>query len=415
MTTDEQNKWLAEQSYWVDSQKEGVNYRPEEGKQYPYNPDNPSLGQFQVVAVEDNTDNGMQAMAVAPVVNGVVDYNNITIAYAGTNPDDKKDLYVDLNQVMLYQQDYDMNASPYEVTQGQVQTALEFANKIKTDPRFKGAHISYTGHSLGGFLACYAGVVNQSPVTAFNAPQIYASFLTKEQKEWLKQNRHLFINYRNADDHIGNFGGDPLGISRYITTTAPQKGFFKDLVSHHHGLSTWKFDEKTGLVVDEDGNTVRGQARFYQDFTLSQLRQIKLRYDDYRRAGALSGVAKIYLDSIQALNVAEGFDLAAQVGSDEISRYCDQATQAVEEKWRTIDWYGFQELSSVEVQSIFAAEGVTYDRIVGNTNRYFDKRRTKAKAISDKFATLSSDINELVQKKIEQDNELAMEFQRWSV
>ncbi|WP_193433847.1 hypothetical protein [Streptococcus suis] len=42
-------------------------------------------GKFQVLAVEDNTANGMQAIAVAPVVNGLVDYDNITIAYAGTN------------------------------------------------------------------------------------------------------------------------------------------------------------------------------------------------------------------------------------------------------------------------------------------------------------------------------------------
>ncbi|MGT2772418.1 hypothetical protein [Streptococcus marimammalium] len=48
--------------------------------------------QYQVIAVQDNNndvdpsnDNGMQAMAVAPVENGEVDTTQIVIAYAGTN------------------------------------------------------------------------------------------------------------------------------------------------------------------------------------------------------------------------------------------------------------------------------------------------------------------------------------------
>ncbi|MCU9533541.1 hypothetical protein N7659_03255 [Streptococcus sp. CSL10205-OR2] len=51
--------------------------------------------QYQVLAVQDNNndadptnDNGMQAMAVAPIVNGKVDTTQIVIAYAGTNSAD---------------------------------------------------------------------------------------------------------------------------------------------------------------------------------------------------------------------------------------------------------------------------------------------------------------------------------------
>lgn len=39
--------------------------------------------------------NHMQAMAVAPIKDGVVDYSQITIAYAGTNPEDGLDLLTD--------------------------------------------------------------------------------------------------------------------------------------------------------------------------------------------------------------------------------------------------------------------------------------------------------------------------------
>ena len=43
--------------------------------------------------------NHMQAMAVAPVKNGVVDYSQLTIAYVGTNPEDKVDLVTDVIDV----------------------------------------------------------------------------------------------------------------------------------------------------------------------------------------------------------------------------------------------------------------------------------------------------------------------------
>ncbi|MFB1050650.1 hypothetical protein [Paraliobacillus sp. JSM ZJ581] len=36
---------------------------------------------YEVIRVENNTDNGMQAMAVAPVNNGQVDTSEIVIAY----------------------------------------------------------------------------------------------------------------------------------------------------------------------------------------------------------------------------------------------------------------------------------------------------------------------------------------------
>ncbi|AXJ12870.1 hypothetical protein [Streptococcus pluranimalium] len=43
-------------------------------------------GKYKVLKVEDNPDNGMQAMAVVPVdKNGKADYSEVVIAYAGTN------------------------------------------------------------------------------------------------------------------------------------------------------------------------------------------------------------------------------------------------------------------------------------------------------------------------------------------
>ena len=61
---DEQYRWLSEQSYWVDSKKDDKDYTPKEGKTYLINPKDESLGRYQVLQVEDNHKNGMQAMTV---------------------------------------------------------------------------------------------------------------------------------------------------------------------------------------------------------------------------------------------------------------------------------------------------------------------------------------------------------------
>ena len=68
MVTDKYNKYLSDKVYDVNSEKEDekvrVNAELKEG--------------FKVLAVENNKNNGMQAMAVAPVdSNGEVDINQI--------------------------------------------------------------------------------------------------------------------------------------------------------------------------------------------------------------------------------------------------------------------------------------------------------------------------------------------------
>ena len=56
--------------------------------------------EYQVLKTEDNTNNGMQAMAVAPVNDGKADTSEVIIAYAGTNFDDVLDIYTDVQTVV---------------------------------------------------------------------------------------------------------------------------------------------------------------------------------------------------------------------------------------------------------------------------------------------------------------------------
>ena len=100
---------------------------------------------YEVVDVEAHAANGFQAMAVAPVVEGVPDLSNIVVSYAGTNPEHRADILEDAETVV-------------GITQGpfsQAADAQRFADRVsKAHPE---ASISTVGHSLGGFLALFGG------------------------------------------------------------------------------------------------------------------------------------------------------------------------------------------------------------------------------------------------------------------
>ncbi|MGT2743022.1 hypothetical protein [Streptococcus plurextorum] len=250
MVTDADYNTIADDVYSVDSQKTSK----------PYQVGDTVANKFQVLAVEDNTANGMQAMAVAPVVDGKVDTTQITIAYAGTNFGDGKDRQTDVNSVIfglnIYTASIPVGIASVNVTaQSQVDSALAFADKIQK--QYPQANIGTTGHSLGGYLGQLVAIKKQWSATTFNGPDP-SNMLTKEEIAWAKANTNILINYRNAEDWIGNFGGDPLGIARVIDTYTHYG--FAGVATHildYHGLSTWQFDQygnlvdKYGLVVDK--------------------------------------------------------------------------------------------------------------------------------------------------------------------
>lgn len=83
----------------------------------------------------DDTSNGMQAMAVAPFINGKVDTSEIVIAYAGTNPGDSLDRWTDFWTVIGGSKELD-TSKPFETAtpiDGQVITAEKFAEGVKND------------------------------------------------------------------------------------------------------------------------------------------------------------------------------------------------------------------------------------------------------------------------------------------
>ena len=78
--TDEKNKLLSNIVYDVDKNKQYIYANLHVGGAYKYDEVRPSLGKYKILALEDNQNNGMQAMAVAPVnERGKADISKIVI------------------------------------------------------------------------------------------------------------------------------------------------------------------------------------------------------------------------------------------------------------------------------------------------------------------------------------------------
>ena len=140
-------------------------------------------GKYKVLSLEDNQNNGMQAVAVAPVnARGEVDTSKIIIAYAGTRVGDRRDIDTDVQQVLLGRKenlvtDIAKGKRPTR-TRNQLQTAKEFADEILK--KYPSSLISVTGHSLGGYLAVFIAAKNGWAATVFNAPDASNALSEKE-------------------------------------------------------------------------------------------------------------------------------------------------------------------------------------------------------------------------------------------
>ncbi|MGV3030445.1 hypothetical protein ACEE42_07790 [Streptococcus suis] len=69
LTTTQDSKLLSNVSYWIDTNKSDKPFTPLKGEILDTRDIRGLSQNFQVLQVEDNQANGMQAMAVAPVVN----------------------------------------------------------------------------------------------------------------------------------------------------------------------------------------------------------------------------------------------------------------------------------------------------------------------------------------------------------
>lgn len=236
MTTAEEYMDLADNAYRVDRLFQDPPFVA--GKTFTAGPEGHEQ-RYQVIDTYDHPANGFQAMAVAPLVDGVPDLSRIVVSYAGTNPNHRADIVEDVETIV-------------GGTQGplsQVADAKRFAERVRT--AHPGSSVSTAGHSLGGFLALLVAAENGWEATTFNGPDPW-EWLSPEAKKRLDADTKAgrLTNYVNEWDLIGNLYAHRTG-SVVFVTDQPGRG----------GLDYHNIGKDGAFTVGPDGSIVGAGAK----------------------------------------------------------------------------------------------------------------------------------------------------------
>ena len=252
MLTEEQLKNISNRVYNLDSSRKDFEPDLKVNSLANFDIDNPDIGKYKILKVEDNQENGMQAMAVAPIgADGQPDYSQIIITYAGTNADDTRDKVTDLKMIGYGNTDrmaYIDSNHRGRVVEMQSAAALRFAAEVRK--QYRNAQITTTGHSLGEALAIYVALKNGWDNMGSHGPDIH-NMISSEEIEYMRAHPEQFKNYRGNYDYIG-------GITGNTTVTGIHLDY--GLGIYTHNLTYWQFDQFQRIIYG-NGDVVWGTAK----------------------------------------------------------------------------------------------------------------------------------------------------------
>lgn len=186
-----------------------------------------------------------------------------------------------------------------------------------------------------------------------------------------------------------------------------------------HKLDSWEFDEKTGQlkISDSEGNAEGAmiqQSHFIMRDFLTQLTKLdQLKAKLTASGGGLSKNEKIYLEDQRALLAVNTGRAAYQNAMANAIKVYQKAMTEAEEIWQeTLKEARAQleELSDNEMKDNLATVGATEQRLVGKPTEFFQQKINKAKAMDEKFESLSEEIKSKIDKLVQQDQQLAQQL-----
>jgi hypothetical protein len=261
MLTEEQLKNISNRVYNLDSSRKDFEPDLKVNSLANFDIDNPDIGKYKILKVEDNQENGMQAMAVAPIgADGQPDYSQIIITYAGTNADDIRDKVTDLKMIGYGDTDrmaYIDSNHRGRVVEMQSAAALRFAEEVRK--QFRNSQITTTGHSLGEALAIFVALKNGWDNMGSHGPDIH-NMISPEELAYMRAHPEQFKNYRGNYDYIGGVTGNATvtgihldyGFALYTHDLTYLKFNQLQQVIHGNGDVVWETAKKD-IDIDGDG------------------------------------------------------------------------------------------------------------------------------------------------------------------
>lgn len=381
-------------------------------------------------------DSQLNAMAIAPIVNGKPDYNNVAVVYAGTNT------WEDTGKWGLGS----AGSAAAGGLSGEYDDAQAFLNETKEKiAHHKGTITDVAGFSQsGGYMmkmAAEHGKKMGFQTTSFDDwGREQFGTLTKDQQKWLKNNPEMLRRYQNDSwanwsgrDHkhgmlssisgIGEhntlakyFDGDTLNLDRLAKDGIFAPGMTKAQVEL--AAKNWakkNGDKKFWTGDDEEAKArVKEYLKLYGAYKILDLSELKkLRKKLKSSGGGLSKNEEIYLDNSEALLAVMTASQTMKDGLiDVITIYQDAITEA-KEVWTE----GLQharsigtELNDSEIIDALASVGATEASIVTEPTTFYEEQIAKAKQLGESFDSLASEIKAGIDKLVQSDEELSSQL-----
>lgn len=353
--------------------------------------------EFRVVATKSDPVTGFDGLAVAPIVNGEPDYKNVAVIAAGTDPGSPTK--IDVGTAVA---ERESGLSP------QYYVADRFVNEIMDDPRYEVSQLS--GYSQGSYML-KVGAKYHIPTTTFNAWFFYNS-LSNEEKVFIDKNPAMFIDYRRNYDLVvfGNDFNHPELFNKSFLEM-PDTIYWLDGTSHNIG--DWEFDPVTGQLVDGKGGKplISGVYKAYANSLrgMAHYKDLKSKWS----SGGISSSEEIYLDAAQGSILSSSMATAARTGADEVSALAKKANQELQEIWSKIDFTSYTALAPYEVEALFASQGITQAQFIDTFQAETTQTVTKMNASAQAFENLDKQLQEVIEKTVATDKQLAKEFRQW--
>ena len=279
--------------------------------------------------------------------------------------------------------------------------------------KYPNAKINIYGHSLGSMDAQYAMAALEAAqieriqqAYIFNGPDIYR-ILSPEQRKIVDQIKGRIYNYADAKDNISMVGRDiakgsigSVGMVYYVDSES------EDPINQHMTYG-YRLDKDGKIKIFSNTSTVA-----YNDF-LIKMEGYKTLKNILASDGYTAG-EQLFLDSEQAKIAASGICRIVTEEMDIIKNNYNRGIQDASEVFAScsnVPW-GFI-LSSYETEVAYSEGGLNYETTIGIIQNRFHPVVDKAKQLEKDFTDLEKQIKDGIQKKLDEDRELASKFSQW--
>ena len=302
-------------------------------------------------------------------------------------------------------------------TTSQLKASADILNDVLV--RYPNAKVTVYGHSLGSMNAQYA-LANVRDISRISGAYIYQGpntypVLTEEQRQRVDAMKYRIHNYVDDKDMV------PIGYPKNRMDSVGVVGIMHHVDSKQQIDFIYSQHLWGGYVFNEDGSLkIKNDRSSFEKRYSSGLDKVSSGLYNYAKAkevlasGGYTSNEEIFLDSEQALTISSGLHEVANAGHEEIRSIVRKAHQKAEKIVASTYQvpFGFI-LSPTEVAIAYSDGGVSRTTIVDDLDHYFYPKIKKSEKLAEDFQSLEKQIADGVQKKLEDDKELAGNFKEW--